>query len=85
MPPETLTEGVVSRATDIYSFGVLMWQMYHSSRPWSGMTHAQIITKVAVQHSKLQWITNADAGWVAVHVWLSLQDRQLGVKHVKHD
>jgi mitogen-activated protein kinase kinase kinase 11 len=26
-PPETLADGCVSRETDIFSFGVLLWQM----------------------------------------------------------
>lgn len=41
-PPETLSDGVVSRETDTYSLGVLMWQMYCGSRPWAGMTHSQV-------------------------------------------
>lgn len=41
-PPETLLHGLVSRETDTYSFGVLLWQMYTGSRPWAGMSHAQV-------------------------------------------
>lgn len=43
MPPELVLHGTVSRAVDVYSFGVLLWQMYTGSRPWSGLTHSQII------------------------------------------
>eukprot|EP00798_Chlamydomonas_sp_ICE-L_P025631 gene25631-11289_t len=43
MPPETLVQGTISKATDVYSFGVLMWQMYTCSRPWCGLTDAQIV------------------------------------------
>lgn len=49
MPPETLMQGTVSKAVDVYSFGVLLWQMYTSSRPWSGLTHSQILMLVAQQ------------------------------------
>jgi len=41
-PPETLVEGTISRATDIYSLGVLLWAMYTGSRPWAGLSHAQV-------------------------------------------
>lgn len=41
-PPETLTEGTLSRATDIYSLGVIMWTMYTGSRPWAGLSHGQV-------------------------------------------
>lgn len=54
-PPETLLHGMVSRETDTYSLGVLLWQMYTGSRPWAGMTHAQIIMAVASQISRLQF------------------------------
>ncbi len=43
---QLLTNGTMSKAVDVYSFGVLLWQMYTGSRPWSGLTHAQIILKV---------------------------------------
>eukprot|EP00983_Pelagomonas_calceolata_P103018 1158870-Pelagomonas_calceolata.AAC.5 len=41
-PPETLVEGTISRATDIYALGVLLWAMYTGSRPWAGLSHAQV-------------------------------------------
>ncbi len=44
--PQLLAHGTISKAVDVYSFGVLLWQMYSGSRPWSGLTHAQIIFKV---------------------------------------
>lgn len=36
MPPELLGEGLLSKAADVYSLGVLLWQMYNGSRPWAG-------------------------------------------------
>ncbi|GAX81182.1 hypothetical protein CEUSTIGMA_g8615.t1 [Chlamydomonas eustigma] len=54
-PPETLTKGIVSSATDVYSYGVLLWQMYTGSRPWSGLSQAQIMLQVGSQGSKLKW------------------------------
>lgn len=32
MPPETLEHGVTSKAADVFSFGVLLWQMLATSR-----------------------------------------------------
>ncbi len=40
----------------MYSFGILLWQMYTGSRPWSGLTHSQIImligSGVSTQHGQ---------------------------------
>ncbi|GLC34060.1 hypothetical protein PLESTB_000832900 [Pleodorina starrii] len=55
MPAETLRDGVVSKATDVYSLGVLLWQMYTSSRPWAGLRHGQIIVMVVTQGARLRF------------------------------
>mmetsp|Transcript_35206 Transcript_35206/g.78353 ORF Transcript_35206/g.78353 Transcript_35206/m.78353 type:complete len:865 (-) Transcript_35206:387-2981(-) len=60
-PPETLVNGIVSKATDVYSYGVLLWQMYTGSRPWSGLTHAQIIMQVANKGAHLKWTDGVPA------------------------
>lgn len=41
VPPELLTEGRLSRAADVYAFGVMIWEMATSSRAWAGMSHTQ--------------------------------------------
>jgi serine/threonine protein kinase len=60
MPPELVLHGTVSRAVDVYSFGVLLWQMYTGSRPWSGLTHSQIIMMIGSGVSG--WVRRV-AGW----------------------
>jgi serine/threonine protein kinase len=53
MPPELLTSGLLSRAADVYSLGVLMWQMYCCSRPWAGMRHVAIVHAVVHEGKRL--------------------------------
>ena len=36
MPPELLRDGQLSKAADVYAFGVLLWEMYVAERPWAG-------------------------------------------------
>ncbi|KAG2501254.1 hypothetical protein HYH03_001061 [Edaphochlamys debaryana] len=55
MPAETLRDGVISKATDVYSLGVLLWQLYTSSRPWAGLRHGQIIVMVVTQGARLRF------------------------------
>jgi hypothetical protein len=43
----------VGRHADVYSFGVLLWQMLTGSRPWPGMSHAQIMAAVGMEKRML--------------------------------
>ncbi len=46
MPPELLTYGTMSKAVDVWAFGMVLWEMYMGARPYSGMSHAQILYHV---------------------------------------
>ncbi|KXZ50686.1 hypothetical protein GPECTOR_15g370 [Gonium pectorale] len=43
MCPELLVDGLLSKAADVYSFGVIMWELYTGQRPYGGLTHGQIL------------------------------------------
>ncbi|KIZ03647.1 Mitogen-activated protein kinase kinase kinase [Monoraphidium neglectum] len=54
MAPEVLEHGIVSKAADVYSFGVLLWQMCVGSRPWAGMSHAAVVRAVVQERRSLE-------------------------------
>jgi serine/threonine protein kinase len=37
MPPELLSENIVTKSLDVYSFGVMLYEMYTGRRAWAGM------------------------------------------------
>lgn len=42
MPPELLRAGVMSRKADIFSFAVIMWQLFVGQSPHDGMPSMQV-------------------------------------------
>ncbi|WIA44433.1 hypothetical protein OEZ86_007193 [Tetradesmus obliquus] len=59
MPPETLEHGVAGKSADVYSFGVLLWQMVTGSRAWAGMSHMAVVNAVCCDKKTLQFPADA--------------------------
>lgn len=70
MPPELLTEGMLSPATDVYSFGVILWEMWAGRRSWAGLSPSQIAHGVT-SGRKLPSLDAAPA-WLEGLMWRCL-------------
>lgn len=46
MPPELLASGKLSPASDVYAFGILLWEMVSGTRPYEGMRAVQVLHRV---------------------------------------
>ncbi|CAL8465702.1 g5238 [Coccomyxa elongata] len=57
MPPEVLSDGIVSKAADVYAFGVLLWEMACGKRAWGGLSTPQVMLAVAYQQNQLTYPT----------------------------
>lgn len=58
MAPEVLMEGKISKAADVYAFGMTLWELYTGCSPFSQVPRAllgHIVTKV----------------WIFVSTWLA--------------
>ena len=54
MPPELLFQRALSPATDVYSFGVLVWELCHRQVAWQGLSRGEILERKL--HGKgLEW------------------------------
>ncbi|KAA6425511.1 MAG: kinase [Trebouxia sp. A1-2] len=49
MPPELLSQGKMTRAADVYSFGMLMWEIYTGSSLFKGLTVGQVFFMVVYE------------------------------------
>lgn len=54
MPPELLFQRDLSPATDVYSFGVLVWELCHRQVAWQGMSRGEILES-KLHGRGLQW------------------------------
>ncbi|KAG2434251.1 hypothetical protein HXX76_007976 [Chlamydomonas incerta] len=66
MPRELVMHGTMSRAVDVYSFGILLWQMYTGQRPWAGLTHSQIIMMIGSGTARLNFPAATPAAYEAL-------------------
>lgn len=54
-PPELMGSGHFSKAADVFSFGVLMWEVFMCAQPWKGKLIGEIIALVLVEGHRLQF------------------------------
>uniref|UniRef100_A0A7S0RXX0 Protein kinase domain-containing protein n=1 Tax=Chlamydomonas leiostraca TaxID=1034604 RepID=A0A7S0RXX0_9CHLO len=65
MAPEHLA-GKLSKASDVYSLGVMVWEMAHGRRPYAGLQPADIVQGVAQGSLGLTWEVPAPAPLIAL-------------------
>ena len=54
MPPELITGGMLTKAGDVYAFGIITWELYVGRRAWEGLQPGQVLKKVA-KHEMLEF------------------------------
>mmetsp|Transcript_39408 Transcript_39408/g.70617 ORF Transcript_39408/g.70617 Transcript_39408/m.70617 type:complete len:608 (-) Transcript_39408:139-1962(-) len=52
MPPEAILECEVGFKTDVYAFGVLLWEMFHGERAWESVDHNLVIARAALNNER---------------------------------
>merc|ERR1712130_875418 len=69
-------ENRLSKATDVYSFGIILWELYTGERPWAGMRHAQVLARKIqdLPRSKLQWPPDSNDAIKAIAQQCMLSD-----------
>lgn len=53
--PELMKSGRLSKAADVFSFGVMMWEVFAAAHPWKGMTMGEVMSAVMIEGKRLVW------------------------------
>ena len=64
---QLLVAGKLTPAADIYSFGIMMWEMVARSQPFAGLHHGEIIHRVVTEDLR--------PGWECWHAYMLVVDR----------
>jgi hypothetical protein len=52
MAPELLDENTFTEKSDVYSYAVVLWEIYDRGVPWAGLKPMQIMRKVVDKHAR---------------------------------
>ena len=47
MPPELISRGLLTKAGDVYAFGVILWELYMGKRAWASVKPPDVLDRVA--------------------------------------
>ena len=75
MPRELIVEGVLSRAGDVYSFGIMLYEMYTGTRAWAGSSQAQVIFAITCKGASVDMPTDAPPGYAELMKACTAADR----------
>lgn len=55
MAPEALLHGHISKAGDMYSFGITLWELFTGGQPYQGRNRAEYAAAPAANGLGRQW------------------------------
>ncbi|XP_077218354.1 uncharacterized protein LOC143852692 isoform X2 [Tasmannia lanceolata] len=66
MAPEVLRNEPSDEKSDIYSFGVILWELVTEKIPWDNLNSMQVIAAVGFMNQRLEIPKDLDAQWVSI-------------------
>jgi serine/threonine protein kinase len=55
MAPEIMIKGHISKAADVYAFGMVMWEVYSGKHVFRGVPRALLGHLITVENKRPEW------------------------------
>ncbi|KAG2440597.1 hypothetical protein HYH02_010177 [Chlamydomonas schloesseri] len=65
-PPELLRSGKLTLSGDVYSFGIMAWEMLTGSVPYKGLMYGEVVERVVVSHRRPEFPPHTPAAYRAL-------------------
>jgi serine/threonine protein kinase len=81
MAPELFTSGHISRASDVYAFGVLLYEVVTGQRAYAGIAISMLPHRVAVEGLRPVWPSGVptDLRRLAELCWVDKPQHRCGI------
>ncbi|KAJ9559458.1 hypothetical protein OSB04_014072 [Centaurea solstitialis] len=66
MAPEILRDEPVNEKADVYSYGVILWEITTEKIPWEGLNPAQVVAAVGFKAKRLEIPKDVDPLWASL-------------------
>ncbi|ONK61057.1 uncharacterized protein A4U43_C08F25810 [Asparagus officinalis] len=66
MAPEVLRNEVADEKSDVYSYGVILWEIVTEKIPWDNLNSMQVIGAVGFMNKRLELPRDLDPKWVSI-------------------
>jgi predicted Ser/Thr protein kinase len=85
MAPEQMERRAYSRASDVFAFGVLLYEIFQREMPWQGVSN--IITATKVVHGEHMDVSSRkiprEVAALMIECWAQEPDKRPSMKHVQ--